>query len=195
MPGEDEEKNHPGISIWGFNSPFEEFAVAHALNQLGIPCVYVRAIYMTGSYKIEKSSDLRKYESHKDVLDPEGGPILQENHNFITIRGYYNGSDQWVAEQTGSLYVPMDLTQAVDRGLIDGPQCRLLLERVKENLRSVNYDGSLLHSDDLLLAIDGKGELVKDRRDSLLVVICNFEHIWKCSDDRPLKSKKEKASY
>jgi hypothetical protein len=182
MPDEDEEKYHPGIRKSGFNSPFEEFAIAHELHKLGIPCAYARAIYMTGSSKIEKSSDLRKYESHKDILDPEGNPILQENHNFITIRGYYNGPDHWVAEQTGPLYVPIDLAKAVEKGFIDASQCRMLLEKVKENLKHVNYDGSLLKTNDLLIATNSKDEIVKDDSGSPLVIICNFELIWKCSN-------------
>jgi hypothetical protein len=186
LPDEDAEKYNPAIREFGINSPFEEFATAHALNQLGIPCVYVRAIYMTGSTKIEESADIRKYESHKNILDPEGNSVLQENHNFITIRGYYNGPDHWVAEQTGLLYVPVDFAKAVDKGLIDESQCRRLLEKVKENLRNVNYDGSLLKPDDLLLATNSRGGIVKDNSGSPLVIICNFELIWKCSNVRTL---------
>ena len=136
---------------------------------------------MTGSCKIEKSTDLRRYKSHKDILDPDGEPVLQENHNFITIRGFYNGPDHWVAEQTGSLYVPVDLAKAVDKDLIDESQCRMLLKKVKENLSDVDYDGSLLKPDDLLLATDSDGRIVEDNSGSPLVVICNFELIWKCS--------------
>ncbi len=182
MPTEDEEKYQSKIRELGINSPFEEFALAHTLNQLGIPCVYVRAIYMTGTTKIEASSDLRKYESHKHMLDPEGNPILQENHNYITIRGYYNGPDYWVAEQTGLLYVPLDLSRAIRKGFIDEYQSQLLLERVKKNLMNVNYDGSLLKPNDLLLAIDSNGEIVGDTSSNTLVIICNFERIWKCPD-------------
>ena len=182
LPNEDEEKYQSKIREFGINSPFEEFAIAHTLNQLGIPCVYIRAIYMTGSSKIEASSDLRKYESHKNILDPEGNPILQENHNYITIRGYYNGPDYWVAKQTGPLYVPVDLSRAVKKGFIDESQCKILLERVKDNLKNVNYDGSLLKPNDLLLAIDRNGEIVGDNSGYTLVIICNLERIWKCSD-------------
>jgi hypothetical protein len=181
MPNEDEERCHPGIRAHGINSPFEEFAIAHSLNQLGIPCAYVRAIYMTGSSKIEASADNRRYESHKAILDPEGNPILQERHNYITIRGYYNGPDYWVAEQAGPLYVPVNLVQAVEKGLIDESQSRMLLDKVKDDLRQFNYDGTLLKSHDLLLAMYGKGEIVNDSFDNPMVIICNFEHIWKCS--------------
>ncbi len=174
-----EEEYHSKITEYGLNSPFEEFALAHTLNQIGIPCVYVRAIYMTGSSKVEASADLRRYESHRNILDPEGNPILQENRNYITIRGYYNGPDHWVAEQTGSLHVPLDLTKAVYKGIIDEPHCRMLLDRVKENLRNFDYDGSLLRPNDLLLAIDSNNMMVKDATGNPLVIICNFELIWK----------------
>lgn len=180
MPGENEE-DAGQIHKFGINSPFEEFAIAHRLGQLGIPCAYVRAIYMTGSTKIEASADRRRYESHRNILDPEGNPILQEEHNYITIRGYYNGPDHWVAAQTGPLHVPIDLARAFDKGLIDDTQRRMLLEKVKENLRNARYDGKLLKPDDLLLSIDGSGKIVRDNEGSPLVVICNFEHIWKLS--------------
>ncbi len=187
MLSESEEDYHSRIREFGINSPFEEFAIAHTLNRSGIPCVYVRAIYMTGSDKVEASADLRRYESHKHILDPEGNPILQENHNYITIRGYYNGPDHWVAEQTGPLYVPVDLSKAVYRGLIDESQCRMLLDKAKENLRDVAYDGSLLKPNDLLLAIDGNGGILKDDTGNPLVIICNFELIWKCADSRGVR--------
>ncbi|MBI4682480.1 MAG: hypothetical protein HY757_05180 [Nitrospirae bacterium] len=179
IPDEVEARYNPRIREMGINSPFEEFAIAHHLNKIGIPCVYVRAIYMTGTSKIESSADIRKYESHKKILDPEGNPILHESHNYITIRGYYNGPDQWVAQQTGPLYVPLDLERVLKRGLIDETQCRMLLRQVKENLKDVGYDGALLKLNDLLLALDSKDEIVRDNSGNPLVIICNFELIWK----------------
>jgi hypothetical protein len=182
MPnGEDEGTCDPKISQFGINSPFEEFAAAHSLNHLGIPTVYVRAVYMTGSTKIEPSSDFRKYETHRNILDPEGNPILQENHNYITIRGYYNGPDQWVAEHEGSLYIPVDLSKAVSRGIINESGCRTLLNNVKERLGHAGYDGSLLRANDLLLAISTNGELMKNNAGEPEVIICNLELIWKIS--------------
>ncbi|MBI4843920.1 MAG: hypothetical protein HY809_06305 [Nitrospirae bacterium] len=179
IPDEEESDYHPKITEKGINSPFEEFAIAHKLNHLGIPCIYARAIYMTGSPKIEASSDRRRYESHKGISDPDGAPLLQENHNYITIRGYYNGPDHWVAEQTGSLYMPVDLNKAVYKGIIDNSQSSMLLNKVKDNLMDVGYDGSLLKPDDLLLVTDSDGKVVKDETGNPLVVICNFQLIWK----------------
>ena len=179
LPNESEEECSSRICEFGINSPFEEFAIAHKLPQLGIPCVYVRAIYMTGIGKVEASADLRRYASHRNILDPEGNPILQENHNYITIRGYYNGPDHWVAEQTGDLLVPVDLAKALYRGLIDKTKCQAMTDKVKENLWNAGYDGSMLKPNDLLLAIDSNCEIIPDASGEPLVLICNFEFIWK----------------
>jgi len=176
---EDEKRYHPKVKEVGINCPFEESAIAYELTSLGIPCVYMRAIYMTGSTKVEESTDIRKYDLYKDILAPEGNQVLRKSHNYITTRGYYNGPDHWVAEQEGPLYMRIDLIKAVEKGLIDKSECLILLEKVKENLRNVNYDGSLLQPDDLLLSVDGKNVIVKDASGAPIVVICNFKLIWK----------------
>ena len=185
LPGEEDGgSDDPRIRQYGIKSPFEEFAIAQRLKELGIPTVYVRAIYMTGTKKIEPSVDFRKYDSHKDILDPEGNPVLRENHNYITIRGYYNGPDYSVAEQ-GPLYMPIDLSRAVYQGNIDEPTCLMLLNKVKENLKNAGYDGSLLKTNDLLLAIDSNGKIMNNSYGEPQVIICNFELIWKISDAGP----------
>jgi serine/threonine protein kinase len=182
MPvGDEEGSRDPKVRQYGINSPFEEFAIAHTLNQLGIPAVYVRAIYMTGTAKVEASTDLRKYESHKNILDPEGNPVLQENHNYITIRGYFNGPDQWVAEHEGELYSPMDLSRALDHRMITEEQCQEFLDTVKEQLQQNGFDGSSLRANDLLLAVDDKKEFMRNNSGEPMVLICNFELIWKIS--------------
>lgn len=181
VPGDDDEDRFdPKIKKFGRNSPFEEFAIAQRLTELGIPTVYMRAIYMTGTPKIEPSQDLRKYESHRHILDPDGNPILQENFNYITIRGYYNGPDYSVAER-GPLYTPMDLMRAVYKGIIDEATCRILVDEVKEKLKDAGYDGSLLKPNDLLLAVDGEGNIMNNSFGAPEVIICNFELIWDLS--------------
>jgi hypothetical protein len=182
LPGEEDGgSNDPRIRQYGIKSPFEEFAIVQELNELGIPTVYVRAIYMTGTTKIEPSVDLRRYNSHKGIVDPEGNPVLRENHNYITIRGYYNGPDYSVAKQ-GPLYMPTDLSKAVYQGNIDESTCRMLIQKIKENLKNAGYDGSLLRANDLLLAIDSNGKIMNNIDGEPQVIICNFELIWKITD-------------
>jgi hypothetical protein len=167
------------IRRYGINSPFEEFAISQALNGQGIHAVYVRAIYMTGSLKIEVSSDPRKYQSHREIVDSDGNPVLAAEHNYITIRGYYNGPDEWVSEHEGELLTPVDLSKAVRKQIIDEPQCEQFLCKVIERLRQAGYDGSLLKANDLLLVLDSKGKIVNDKSGEPDVIICNFEVLWK----------------
>jgi hypothetical protein len=181
MPFEEDEGYNDRVRRYGINSPFEEFEIAQELNRLGIPTVYVRAIYMTGTTKIEPSADFRKYDSHKAIMDPEGNPMLQENHNYITIRGYYNGPDVSVAEK-GALYTPVDLSKAVYQDIIDMAVCQSLLGGVKERLAKAGYDGSLLKENDLLVAVDSKGRIMNNKDGEPEVIVCNFELIWKTAD-------------
>jgi len=167
------------IRKYGINSPFEEFAISQTLNEMGIHTAYVRAIYVTGSLKIEISADSRKYQSHRGIVDPDGNPVLAAEHNYITIRGYYNGPDDWVSKQGDVLLKPVDLEKAVRKKIIDEAQCRIFLKKVITRLQNAGYDGSLLKANDLLLALDAKGEIVKDYSGDPDIIICNFEVIWK----------------
>lgn len=167
------------INKYGINSPFEEFAIAHELNRIGIHCVYVRAIYMTGGTKVEPSGDIRKYDSHKHIRDSEGNLILRENRNYISIRGYYNGSDEWVHEHEGKLHKPIDLSEAVGRGLIDDSQSMEMVNKVIKRLYDAGYDGSLLEANDILLTMDDSGCVVMQSSGEPDLIICNMELIWK----------------
>jgi hypothetical protein len=167
------------VSRNGINSPFEEFSVANHLNSVGIRTVYPRAIYRTGSNKMEKSNDIRKYESHRSILDSEGNPILKEDHNYITIRGYYNGPDEWVPQHEDSLYTPIDLSRAVRQRIIDREQQVDLLQGIINRLDEAGYDGTLLRPADLLLAVDEEGSVMTGISGQPEVIICDFELIWK----------------
>lgn len=181
------EKPQPGeggehealIDEYGFNSPFEEFAVAHFLSNNGVPTVYVRAIYMTGSEKIEPVTDPRHYESHRRILGFDHRPVLREDRNYITIRGYYNGPDPWVATHEGQLYKPFDLERAAGGGILSRGETVKLLDVTRSRLKNVGYDGTLLELNDILIAIDPSGAIVMDPERLPEARICNFELIHK----------------
>jgi len=176
--GSTEERRRMAASF-GFNSPFEEFAIAQRLAECGVATVYVRAIYMTGTIKVEQSADLSRYESHKDILCWDGCPILQENRNYISIRGYYNGPDSWVAQQKGQLCRPIDLQKALENAIITKHEFDRLYDGVFQKLNNAGYDGSLLKGNDILLAMDPSGQLLKDVDGTPEARICNFEFIRK----------------
>jgi hypothetical protein len=159
----------------GYNSPFEEFAIAQLLNEGGVPTVYVRAVYMTGSPKLEQSSDLSRFESHKHLRTPDGKPLLRRDRNYITIRGYYNGPDRWVAEHDSQLYRPVDLIAGLSAKTISKEDYVRILEYVNQQLGRAGYDGSLLSGNDLLIALAADGALVRNVENMPEARISNFE--------------------
>jgi hypothetical protein len=165
------------IAVNGFNSPFEEFALAHYLNSKGIPTVYMRAIYMTGSHKQEESVDSRRFDSHKGLLNPDGTAVLRTDRNYITLRGYFNGSDIWVAQQSGGLCRPVDLAKALQTGIISQAEQFRMIDRILSSLRTAGCNGMLLEPNDLLLAIAPDGSILFDTTGRPEVRICNLELI------------------
>lgn len=176
QPDEDGVRNEL-IREYGFNSPFEEFTIAHRLTALGVPTVYVRAVYMTGSTKTEPAADMRHYSSHGDISVWDGLPVLRENHDYITIRGYYNGSDSWVASHEGRLCTPFDLERARHAGILAFDESLLLLEITRSRLSNVGYDGTLLELNDILISLDPDGRIITDNERLPEARICNFELI------------------
>ncbi|MFC1641647.1 hypothetical protein ACFL5O_03005 [Myxococcota bacterium] len=163
------------IEQHGYNSPFEEFALAHELTALGIPVVNVRAIYCTGTHKLEPSTDLRRYRSHSGLRGPDGHPVLHEENNYITLRGYYNGPDAWVAKQSGRLCRPVNLSSVVRHGILASEETGVLFEHACGRLRRAGFDGSLLNWNDFLVVLDPHGELVRDDSGEPEVRLCDFE--------------------
>lgn len=165
------------IAINGFNSPFEEFSFAFHLNSVGVRTVYVRAIYMTGTVKQEESVDSRRFDSHRGLFCPDGTPMLRTDRNYITLRGYFNGTDKWVAWRSGGLCRPIDLSKALQMGIVNQDEQFAMVDRVQSQLRNVGYDGSLLEPNDLLLALSPDGSIITDRGGVPEVRICNLEVI------------------
>jgi hypothetical protein len=159
---------------YGYNSPFEEFSIAQYLSDKGMPTVYVRAIYMPGSAKTEPSTDRRKYESHSHFVNSRGEPLLREDRNFISIRGFFNGTDSWVAG-SHELLKPMSLIQAESEGIISGKSKDALREAMITRLINIGVDGSLLEANDLIISLDPKNNIVTTEDNLPEVRICNFE--------------------
>jgi hypothetical protein len=165
------------IREYGYNNPFEEFAIAHRLTTLGVPTVYVRAVYMTGSTKTEPAADLRHFESYRGIAARDSRPAIRENHDYITIQGYYNGIDSWVASHEGGLCTPFDLERAGQAGVIAQDECQRLMDITLSRLRNAGYDGSLLELNDILISFDPDGRIITDAENLPEARICNFELI------------------
>jgi len=170
----------------GYNSPFEEIALAMLLNDLGILTTYPRAVYMTG-HETNISKDIidsSRFISHAGLLTPDGLPILREGRAYITIWGYFNGPDEMLAVEDGNYYTGITALHAYKRGLITMQLYSRLLNETRERLAEVGFEDINLRGSHIMLSFDRAGRLVGKGPDNPEVRISNFEFIKKI--DAPL---------
>jgi len=137
----------------------------------------MRAIYMTRSRGTNASTDRRRYESLRSSSGP-AAPVLREDCDYIMLRGYYNGPDEWVAARRGALLKPLDVRMAVQKGVLTAAQATDLMADVRRKMRDAGFDGSLLDWNDLLLALGEEGAPIQRPDGSLDVRVSNLELVW-----------------
>ncbi|MGA1823374.1 MAG: hypothetical protein ACMUIP_01835 [bacterium] len=167
------------ILEYGYNSPFEEVAIAVELSRKGIASIYPRAIYMTSnkSYISDSFFDNSRYESHKDILNPDGTPILRYDRDYIIIWGYWNGPDERLVAKDGDFYEGINVLRAYRKGIITQAQYFELLQRAKEELYKVDIEDLNLRGNHLLISVDSTGTLISDTQGRIELRVCNFEFL------------------
>ena len=165
------------IVEYGYNSPFEEFSLALELNAKGIQTTYPRAIYMTGpqSDTADYIKDRRRYETHQELLTPEGKPILRPDHDYIKIWGFWNGPDEVLAAENSNFYRGVSALQACLEGLLSDAQMNELIQQMRDRLAGAGFESLNLTSHHLLLSCNSAGRLVTDPEGAPDVRLCNFE--------------------
>jgi len=167
------------IVTHGYNSPFEEFALAFELSGKGVSTVYPRAIYMTGhaSEPADYIADDSRYASHSSILMPDGAPVLRKNRDYITVWGFWNGLDEFLAEHDGEYSTGINAFNTYRRGLISEEEYHDLIEQARALLKRYGMDDLMLKGNHLLLTINPRGELVRTADGRLEIRLCNFETI------------------
>lgn len=165
----------------GYNSPFEEFAIALELSQKGIETTYPRAIYMTGRRSTVSASlvDHSRYESHADFLTPDGEPILSRDHEYLSIWGYWTGPDEAMAARDEPMYKGIDALSAYREGRLNKRDYFRVMRVTKNRLAGAGVEDLSLRGNHLLLSIDREQKLATDKHVLPLVRICNFEMLKK----------------
>jgi len=175
LPGAADSCN-AAIQDYGYNSPFEEFSLAFDLTRRGIATIYPRAIYKTGlTADTGCIADKRRYESHADILTPEGVPVLEMDHDYITVWGFWNGPDESLAERDGEFYTGINAANALRRAIITEPEYERLIQRVQSLLADHGIKNPALKGNHVLLSLNPRGELMRDREGELDIRLSNFE--------------------
>lgn len=161
----------------GYNSPFEEASISLALSDAGIAVTFVRAIYRTGSRRPDAPKDRRRFIAAAGQEDGSGGALLDDHHDYVTICGYYNGPDGWVAERKGPLCRPVSLRHAVVVDHLTEDEATRLMAALVGRMAQAGFDGSLLRWTDVLITIMPDGELLRTDDGQPEMRICDFKLI------------------
>ena len=170
------------MAAWGYNSPFEEVAIALDLKAKGVDTIYPRAIYMSGLKSTRAGlyvSDNRRYESHQKLISPDGLPVLRPDHNYLTIWGFWNGLDEILASKDEAYCRGVNLDEARQSGIIGAREAKRLLAREQKQLAAVGYRDLLPKPTHYLLSLRHAGSLVLNEDGKPAVRLCSFELIQK----------------
>jgi len=160
----------------GYNSPFEDVAIAESLRQAGISTVYPRAIYRTGhqSTKAGYLHDERRYLTHADLLtpEPECEPILSPQHDYYTIWGYYRGMDPHTSYRPQGHWGFIDLEKALDDRLLSNEEYRHVTQCIRRRLQAIGLADPIIDDYQLVLPFNDRGVLSRDGSGELEVIWC-----------------------
>lgn len=165
---------------YGYNSPFEEFAIALELTRKGLDTIYPRAIYMSG---IESGRaglyvlDSSRFERLQDLVTENGNPLFLPTHNYLTIWGFWNGLDEMLASKDEAYCVGVDLARAVQRGLVTAETSREVMERANRRLREAGFLDLDPRPSHFLLSQRHDKSLILDADGTPSLRRCNFAMI------------------
>ena len=159
----------------GYNSPFEEFAIALDLGGKGFPAVYPRAVYMTGQETAADGvADGSRYDTHRSIRTPDGSPVLRSDHNYITVWGYWNGSDDLLARKDVDYCKGINLQQALDEERITAGELQDLMHRAARELAAAGFEDLNPEPTHWLLSLTPQNELIRNENGAPALRMCNF---------------------
>lgn len=163
----------------GYNTPFEEFGYALELSHLGVRTVYPRAIYMTGHRPgaARAIADHRRYAQFAHWRTPDGDPVICQDHEYITIWGFWNGPDELLAQHDGQYYRGIDAERACQERVISEQVLLDLVARMHHRLGRAGFEDLNLKPDHLLISLSPDNQMAKDTVGKPEVRLCNFELI------------------
>jgi len=178
--------NDRGYQIlkYGFNSPFEEVALALELNKMGLNSIYPRAIYMTGSIATISEDDIdnSRYLSHADILiSDKNESILKKHHDYIILWGYWNGSDEMLAAFDGKYHTPISALNVYRHNVISKNTYFTIMEQIKDKMLNAGVEDLNLRGSHILVTLDENSNIILGEDNLPMTRICNFEYLKKIS--------------
>jgi hypothetical protein len=159
------------IRASGYNSPFEEVAIAERLRQMGIPTIWPRAIFHTGHQTAQapRLRDSRRFATHAEFVVPGDPPasVLLDGHDYYTIWDLYRGADPPRGVGRDAARGAIALARARDDGLITAEEVSGTLERTRERLVQVGLPADGLAAEEFVVPFDESGEAERNADGSM----------------------------
>jgi hypothetical protein len=162
----------------GFNSPFEELALAWWLGRRGLPVTVPCAIYRTGSQSQlpESLFDRSRFRSHARFRAIDSSAILEPLRNYITVWDFWGGRED-VAEDAAAVSRSVNLDQALTRGLVTDDAAERVLGDFAGRLERLGVEVLRLQARHILVALADDAVLATDEEGRLDACLCNFEFL------------------
>jgi hypothetical protein len=176
-PGNLGDPAYKPVLMQGYNSPFEEFALALEMCAKGIRITYPRAIYVTGQQSEATTTvlDRRRFDKHRHLMTADETPVLPLDRDFVTIYGYWRGLEENEAPADVGYWTPIDALQAVNKGLLPQEMLQDLIEAHRADLAAAGFEDLGLRGDHILLSYRPAGAFKKDEQGRIERRQCNFE--------------------
>lgn len=175
----------PECAAHGFNSPFEEVAIALDLANKGVPVAPPRAIYMSGHESSRANlyvKDRRRFEALRDIVQEDGKPLFRPDHNYLTLWGYWNGDVEPGEDQEKTHLYPISAAHARQDGHITPEQLHALMERSAARLQAAGYRNLYPLPSHLLLSMRHDKSLVLDDDGLPTAGLCSFALLRRLAD-------------
>lgn len=163
----------------GFNSPFEELALAWWLGRRAFPVTVPCAIYRTGSRSQlpESVFDPSRYRSHADLRAIDGSLALEPLRNYITVWDFWGRSEDDAEDAAAAVARSVNLEQALDRELLDRDAAAAVLDDLAGRLERLGVEVLRLQPSHILLSLADGSTLATDEEGRLDACLCNFEYL------------------
>ena len=167
------------IRQYGYNSPFQAVSYALELQRRGVPTTNPRAIYMTG-HRLTGIAPLRdpsRFVSHRELLTPFGEPVLLEGYDYITLWGFWNGTDAMLADFDGAHFKCLNLRQAARLGMLTEAETMEAVARYSRLLAAAGFESLGLRPGHLLISVE-PGEILRRDAEGLIETrLCNMQFV------------------
>jgi hypothetical protein len=164
------------IREFGYNSPFEEIAIAERLRENGVRTVFPRAVYRTAheSLPAEWLADDSRFKSHANLQTIDGNALLDRNHDYFTVWGFFRGDDPLKGYREKGRWGIIDIEEACDEGLLNERQYQELIDSVMERLTNTGFSETI-KNDRFILHFENE-ELSRDEKGRFRVILCINGH-------------------